>query len=69
VSESAPKKYLSAGDRTGLRVVTGEERFLSAQADPLAGSEWERENRPAPFGMTSLLGAVFGGVGVEIDSD
>ena len=29
-----------------------EERFLSARADPFAGSEWERKSRPAPFEMT-----------------
>jgi len=28
------------------------ERFLSARADPFAGSEWGRKRRPAPFGMT-----------------
>ncbi len=29
-----------------------EERFLSTQADPFAGSEWGRKSRPAPFEMT-----------------
>jgi hypothetical protein len=33
-----------------------EERFLSARADPFAGSEWEENSRPAPFGMTVLAG-------------
>ena len=33
------------------------ERFLSAQADPFAGSERERKIRPAPFGMTVTPGS------------
>src|SRR5450631_2777902 len=49
------KEYSSAGDRTGSSVVASEERFLSAPADPFAGSEWGRKNRPAPFGMTGSL--------------
>jgi hypothetical protein len=36
---------------------TREERFLSSQADPFAGSEWGRKNRPASVGMTAGGGA------------
>ena len=45
------------------------ERFLSAQADPSAGSGWGRESRPAPFEMTvGCAGAGHAGL-VEIERE
>src|SRR6266851_8943994 len=40
-----------------------EERFLTAHACHFAGSEAAGENRPAPFGMTCVVGSAGWGIG------